>query len=102
MPVTRCFGNLVGHQFGMIHVPEVNSYDLDPNGDHTVFAILATDGMWSMLKDAEILAIMKESWEDNLQYAIDSLVERAKHRWEQRAEGFRNVVDDITVVVLRL
>jgi len=75
---------------------------LDGDGHEPVFLLLATDGLWSMLKDVEVLAVTMESYEDNLQYVVDHLVEQAELKWEQGAVELCSVVDDITVIAVRL
>uniref|UniRef100_A0A6T0VD86 PPM-type phosphatase domain-containing protein n=1 Tax=Alexandrium monilatum TaxID=311494 RepID=A0A6T0VD86_9DINO len=91
-------GNLVGHQYGVIHVPEVVDRCLE-DGTTPHFAVAATDGLWGVFKEPEVLAILRETIEENMIYGIDLLVERARGRWEQRQKS--NVVDDITVGVVR-
>lgn len=100
IPVTRCLGNLVAHKYGVIHVPEVTDVGLDETDNEADFAVIATDGIWGVIKDSEALFVLRESYEENLIYGIDQVVARARNRWDQKE--LKKVVDDMTMLVMRL
>ncbi|CAE8695428.1 unnamed protein product, partial [Polarella glacialis] len=86
IPFSRCLGNLVAKQLGVISKCEVNDRSLEEVNEEfstkLKFIILATDGVWRVMKDQQAVAIVHAVDKDNVQYAVSSIVLTAQSLWE--------------------
>ena len=94
LAMSRSIGDFVVHTAGVVSTPDISELELD--GDADCMLIVATDGLWDQLTNAEAVDIAAGCAEPNL--AVAALVEEARARWLRREKS----VDDITVCVAYL
>lgn len=92
LAVSRAFADfdLKGH--GLTCEPEVFKHTLGP-GDQ--FIVMASDGVWDVLKNKEVVEIVANAWPRRR--AAKLVAQRAVAVWAKEKHGSR---DDISVVVL--
>jgi len=56
LAMSRSLGDVVAHTVGVSSEPEVFEYTLDSARD--VFLVLATDGLWEFMSDAEVVRMV--------------------------------------------
>eukprot|EP00440_Ansanella_granifera_P034742 gb/GFBE01037688.1/.p1 GENE.gb/GFBE01037688.1/~~gb/GFBE01037688.1/.p1 ORF type:complete len:491 (+),score=93.54 gb/GFBE01037688.1/:1-1473(+) len=106
VPFSRCLGNLVGKRLGITDEPEVADRPqeeiLDEYGVKVKFVVLATDGIWSVLKDQAVIDLVKDVDKQNLHFATNLLVQTAWQAWDTHQERFNDYIDDITCILFWL
>ncbi|CAN6469643.1 unnamed protein product [Victoria cruziana] len=95
LAMARAFGDFCLKDFGLISVPEIFYRRLTHKDE---FVVLATDGVWDVLSNAEVVKIVSSA--RNRSMAARSLVERAVRSWKSKFPTSR--VDDCAVVCLFL
>eukprot|EP00933_Yihiella_yeosuensis_P076675 TRINITY_DN8654_c0_g1_i4.p1 TRINITY_DN8654_c0_g1~~TRINITY_DN8654_c0_g1_i4.p1 ORF type:complete len:483 (+),score=66.72 TRINITY_DN8654_c0_g1_i4:127-1575(+) len=85
LPISRCCGNLIAQQLGIIADPEFverpcEEY-LNDYSSKIQFVILATDGIWTVLRDQTAVNIVYASDQNNVQYAVSCLIGTSKDLW---------------------
>lgn len=98
IPLTRCMGNLIGHALGVTSHPESVDRGL-ASGTPVKFLVIATDGVWDVLQESEVLKIVNESKQENALYGVKHVIQRARDEWMKRKSS-RGFVDDITMCVI--
>ncbi|TFJ84529.1 hypothetical protein NSK_004514 [Nannochloropsis salina CCMP1776] len=91
LAMSRSLGDVVAHTVGVSSEPEVFEYTLDSARD--VFLVLATDGLWEFMSDAEVVRMVGVAKDP--QEAVETLIKEANTRWLKEEQ----VVDDTTVCV---
>ncbi|KAJ6829290.1 putative protein phosphatase 2C 33 [Iris pallida] len=95
LAMARSFGDFCLKKFGLISVPDI-SYRRITERDE--FIVLATDGVWDVLSNEEVVAIVASA--PTRSYAAHSLVESAVRTW--RLKYPTSKIDDCAVVCLFL
>lgn len=95
LAMARAFGDFCLKDFGLISVPEVSYRRLT---DKDEFVVLATDGIWDVLSNEEVIDIVAST--DAPSRAAQAVVESAVRAWRQKYPTSK--VDDCAVVCLFL
>ncbi|KAL7110000.1 hypothetical protein ACP275_06G210100 [Erythranthe tilingii] len=95
LAMARAFGDFCLKDFGLISVPEVSYRRIT---DKDEFIVLATDGIWDVLSNREVVDIVESC--STRSSAAKSLVECAVRGW--RSKYPTSKVDDCAVVCLFL
>lgn len=95
LAMARAFGDFCLKDFGLISVPEVSYRRLT---DKDEFIVLATDGIWDVLTNEEVIEIVAST--DAPSQAAQAVVESAVRAWRQKYPTSK--VDDCAVVCLFL
>eukprot|EP01084_Bolivina_argentea_P099644 179096_1 len=103
--VSRSLGDKIAHEYGgLISEPEVMIHTLS---DDDIFVIFASDGIWQMLDNEDVMRTVgtklnqnkqQKIWKD-LQKTTDKLVREANISWQDEYEDY---TDDITCVITRI
>ncbi|KAK9838413.1 hypothetical protein WJX84_007510 [Apatococcus fuscideae] len=91
--LSRSFGDAVAATIGCTSKPEVLHRKLQPFQD--AFLVLATDGIWDVLKNEQVCEIVTESSDPDA--AVQTMLEQALEAWEDRIAS-----DNISMVVVKL
>lgn len=94
LAMARAFGDFCLKDFGLISVPEVSYYRLT---DKDEFVVLATDGVWDVLSNKEVVDIVASAPQSR---AARAVVETAARAWRFKYPSSK--VDDCAVVCLFL
>lgn len=94
LAMARAFGDFCLKDFGVIAVPDVSYCHLTENDE---FVVLATDGVWDVLSNKEVVAIVASSPRSS---AARILVDSATRAWRIKYPTAK--VDDCAVVCLYL
>ncbi|MED6147897.1 hypothetical protein PIB30_048215 [Stylosanthes scabra] len=92
LAMARAFGDFCLKDFGLISVPDVSYHRLTENDE---FVVLATDGIWDVLSNEEVVDIVASAPRPN---AARSLVESAVKAWRMKFPLCK--VDDCAAVCL--
>ncbi|KAM0061317.1 putative protein-serine/threonine phosphatase [Helianthus debilis subsp. tardiflorus] len=93
LAMSRAFGDFCLKDYGLISVPNVYYHKLTEQDE---FVVLATDGVWDVLKNEEVVKIV---WSVNKRsMAARFVVDYAVRAWRQKYPASK--IDDCTVVVL--
>lgn len=96
LAMSRSFGDEAGHSVGVIAIPEIKEYNLQPEDK---FIILASDGLFEYISNKEIINIVKDFYlTDNIVGCCDYLYKVSSERWFKNEE----VIDDITMIIIFL
>ncbi|CAA3019607.1 probable protein phosphatase 2C 33 [Olea europaea var. sylvestris] len=95
LAMARAFGDFCLKEFGLISVPEISYRRIT---DKDEFIVLATDGIWDVLSNEEVVDIVGSC--STRSYAARMLVESAVRAW--RSKYPTSKVDDCAVVCLFL
>ncbi|KAL2465007.1 putative protein phosphatase 2C 33 [Abeliophyllum distichum] len=95
LAMARAFGDFCLKEFGLISVPEISYRHIT---DEDEFIVLATDGIWDVLSNEEVVDIVGSC--STRSYAARMLVESAARAW--RSKYPTSKVDDCAVVCLFL
>jgi len=95
LDISRCVGNLIGNNYGVIPGPEVIESDIRINRGK--FIVMGTSSLWKYLNEDEVGNIVNKylSTSDSIG-ACKALEEAAKERWKIDTGGY----DDISVIVI--
>lgn len=94
LAMSRSIGDFIVHTVGVVSTPDIYEIELDQVVDNLI--IIATDGLWDQVSNAEAVNIASSFIE--AQYAVAALIELARSRWLQNEKS----IDDITVCVIYL
>lgn len=95
LAMSRAFGDFILKDFGVIATPDIFYHPLTSTDQ---FIVLATDGVWDVLSNDEVVSIV---WTDESEEeAARAVVEAATAAWEKKYPSSK--VDDITAVCLFL
>ncbi|XP_047327666.1 probable protein phosphatase 2C 33 [Impatiens glandulifera] len=95
LAMARAFGDFCLKDFGLISIPEITYRCLN---DKDEFVVLATDGVWDVLSNEEVVNVVSSAPSRAL--AARSLVEKAVRAWRYKYPTSK--VDDCAVVCLFL
>nr|XP_043631631.1 probable protein phosphatase 2C 33 isoform X2 [Erigeron canadensis] len=95
LAMARAFGDFCLKDFGLISVPEVTYRCLTEKDE---FVVLATDGIWDVLSNEEVIEIVASVESHSL--AARAVVESAVNAWKHKYPTSK--VDDCAVVCLFL
>ncbi|KAL8544697.1 hypothetical protein ACS0TY_005069 [Phlomoides rotata] len=95
LAMARAFGDFCLKDFGLISVPEISYRRIS---DRDEFIVLATDGIWDVLSNNEVVNIVGSC--PSRPYAARILVETAVRAW--RSKYPTSKVDDCAVICLFL
>lgn len=95
LAMARAFGDFCIKDFGLISVPEISYRRLTENDE---FIVLATDGIWDVLSNEEVVEIVASS--SSRSSSASTLVEAAVHAWRRKYPTSK--VDDCAAVCLYL
>ena len=95
LDISRCVGNLIGNNYGVIPGPEVIESDIRINRGK--FIVMGTSSLWKYLNEDEVGNIVNKylTTSDSIG-ACKALEEAAKERWKTDTGGY----DDISVIVI--
>ena len=93
LAITRSFGDEAFKNFGVICTPTVEKIKLEPSDK---FLVIATDGVWDVIKNYEIAKVLEKFQGRN---ACERISRIARNRW---LESGQNTVDDITIAILSI
>jgi serine/threonine protein phosphatase PrpC len=94
LAMSRSLGDAVAHTAGVISDPEFTHYDLSPDKDH--FIVVATDGLWEFVDNAETIKFVESA--SSPQEAVEILIKESSLRWMREEQ----VIDDTTIIVANL
>ncbi|XP_065624006.1 probable protein phosphatase 2C 74, partial [Quercus suber] len=94
LAMARAFGDFCLKDFGLISVPEISYHQVTEKDE---FVVLATDGVWDVLSNKEVVEIVASSPPSS---AARKLVESANRAWKFKCPYAK--VDDCAVVCLFL
>jgi integrin-linked kinase-associated serine/threonine phosphatase 2C len=79
LAISRSFGDLIGHEVGITHEPEVSYKELDMDDKYMV---IGSDGVWDVMNSAEVVGYIFQKSETYKDKSADFLVEECRTRWE--------------------
>ena len=96
LAMSRSFGDSVACKAGVHAVPEIRTYELQPN-DKVI--VLASDGIWEFLSNQRVASLILPFIEKrNAEAAAETIIREAFRSWKREEQ----VIDDITCVILFL
>ncbi|KAE8099099.1 hypothetical protein FH972_017107 [Carpinus fangiana] len=95
LAMSRAFGDFCLKDHGLISTPEISYRKLTDNDE---FIVLATDGVWDVLTNIEVIRIVASAKRRSM--AAKMLVKRAVQAWRRKYPC--SSVDDCTVICLFL
>ena len=96
LSITRSFGDFDAEKLGVISVPDINEYNIDEEKINIV--IIATEGLWTFLKNEKIMDIVLPYYENNDAIgATKKLTEISTKLWEIKNPC---EINDITIIIL--
>ncbi|CAK9150448.1 unnamed protein product [Ilex paraguariensis] len=95
LAMARAFGDFCLKDFGLVSIPEVSYRKLT---DRDEFVVLATDGVWDVLTNDEVIRIVASARKRSM--AARLLVDYAVQAWRYKYPGAR--VDDCAAICLFL
>ncbi|CAE6121665.1 unnamed protein product [Arabidopsis arenosa] len=96
LAMSRAFGNFRLKDHGVIAVPEISQHRITSND---WFLVLATDGVWDMLSNDEVVSLIWSSGKKQAE-AAKLVAEAAEAAWKKKLKSTK--IDDITVICLFL
>ncbi|EKX37165.1 hypothetical protein GUITHDRAFT_58537, partial [Guillardia theta CCMP2712] len=98
LAMSRSIGDAIAHDVGVTALPTVKQYELK---DSDRFLLLATDGVWDMLENSEVVDIAARASEDGRGDPLSAaaqVCETAKKAWEFKETR----MDDISCLLVFL
>lgn len=95
LAMARAFGDFCLKEYGVISVPDFFHWPLSSRDQ---FAVLASDGVWDVLSNKEVVDIVSSC--ENRYTAARSLIEAAEREWKSKYPTSK--MDDCAVVCLYL
>ncbi|XP_057524185.1 probable protein phosphatase 2C 12 [Amaranthus tricolor] len=90
MAMSRCFGDFVMKNYGIISDPVITHHHIT---SHDQFILLATDGIWDVLSNEEVVSIVKNVEHEKM--AAKAVVDAAVASWKK---NFSQKIDDCTAI----
>jgi len=91
--MTRSMGDTIASKIGVVGEPELRQVMLT---EQDQVLVLASDGLWEVLSNEEVVAILKRYDSSAADQAAERLMEEAQRRWDG------STVDDTTIVLVWL
>ena len=98
--MTRALGDSVMLRAGVLPTPLVEECALEKDTDYRL--VLATDGIWDVLTNQDVVSILDQQQHDTVQAFAKEIAETARRKWIGDLPIAEDKVDDITCVVLRI
>ena len=98
LSISRSFGDAIAHNFGVISVPEVNTFYY--NGNET-FVILDSNRFWDLIDSEKSVEIVREFHENNMD-AIGALNKLALILLNKCENENKIINEDITIIIVFL
>ncbi|KAG9455583.1 hypothetical protein H6P81_000091 [Aristolochia fimbriata] len=95
LAMARAFGDFMLKSYGIIAIPQMSHYRIS---DRDEFLVLATDGVWDVLSNEEVVFIVSSA--ESEEAAAQALVEEAVRAWKHKFPCTR--ADDCTAICLFL
>jgi len=96
LAMSRSFGDFHASPYGLSSVPEViKERTLDASCEHLI--LLCSDGVWDVIPPGQAVNLVGRYRPGEAQKAAEKLVSKAEIRWQETED----VVDDITVILIR-
>uniref|UniRef100_A0A0E0KP30 protein-serine/threonine phosphatase n=1 Tax=Oryza punctata TaxID=4537 RepID=A0A0E0KP30_ORYPU len=95
LAMARAFGDFCLKDYGLISMPDVSYHHITEKDE---FVVLATDGVWDVLSNAEVISIISQAKSEAS--AARFVVESAQRAWRTRFPTSK--IDDCAVVCLFL
>ena len=96
LSITRSFGDFESEKLGVNSIPDIKEYDIDEEKSKII--ILATEGLWTFLKNEKIMDIVLPYYKiSDIKGAIKKLTEIATNLWEIKNPY---EISDITIIIL--
>ena len=92
LTISRSIGDTVGTSVGVVSSPDCTSYNINSG---TKFLVIASDGVWDMVENQEVIDIL--SLNKKINHAMNIIVAESYSRWIEKEQ----VADNITICVLR-
>ena len=100
LAMSRALGDFAAQRLGVLHEPDIKVVDISGSGPQTRdFLIVASDGVWEVLGNDEILNEVKLNFAKGEKMIAENIASKAAKRWE---EIDRMMTDDITILVHRI
>jgi len=93
LAMTRSMGDTIASKIGVVGEPELRQVMLT---EQDQVLVLASDGLWEVLSNEEVVAILKRYDSSAADQAAERLMEEAQRRWDG------STVDDTTIVLVWL
>ncbi|OMJ75587.1 hypothetical protein SteCoe_25242 [Stentor coeruleus] len=94
LAMTRCFGDSVSKNIGVLSEPEITKYELTGTDR---FLVIASDGIWEYLSNRKVVKIVEKQWKfGTVKSACDQLMNAAVKKWNQHGE----YMDDISFIII--
>eukprot|EP00948_MAST-09A_sp_MAST-9A-sp1_P000785 g785.t1 len=100
---TRSFGDFVGHELGVIHVPEIYHRQIDGT---EAYLVIASDGLWEVMTMDEVTEFLDHALSKpdlitrHENRCGELLAKEAQRRWLRLVLHEETIVDDIAVLVV--
>lgn len=98
LAMSRSIGDVVAAQVGVVCDPALSYARLKPRRDRSL--ILASDGIWDVMSDAEAVELVAQHGSD-VAASASAVCDIAHSRWV-RETGVEGRVDDITAIIIVL
>ena len=96
LSITRSFGDFEVEKLGVNSIPDIKEYDIDE--EKLKIIILATEGLWTFLRNEKIMDIVLPYFKNNdIKGATKKLTEIATNLWEINNPY---EISDITIIIL--
>ncbi|OWM63442.1 probable protein phosphatase 2C 72 [Punica granatum] len=96
LAMSRAFGDFLLKNHGIIAVPDISYHRISPEDQ---FVVLATDGVWDVMGNDEVMAVVRSAMEVGNPTA-KAVVDAAVSAWKRKFPSSK--IDDCTVVCLFL
>jgi len=94
LAMSRSFGDFYARTCGLISEPELSAQVLlEAADEHIILA--CSDGVWDVVSPYQAVQIVSKFQPCEAQKAVEKLVQKAQHRWQEMHGG---AVDDITKI----
>jgi integrin-linked kinase-associated serine/threonine phosphatase 2C len=100
LAVSRTFGDLIGHDCGVIETPQISFKNIDSQDE---FIIIGSDGVFDVMNSIEIVGYVFERIEEVGRDKIcEEIVEECRKRWElinkyKNETMFEKIMNDSTI-----
>eukprot|EP01041_Mallomonas_annulata_P011254 gene11254-23547_t len=91
LAMSRSIGDSIIHQNGVISTPTFMEHEINPRED--IALVIASDGLWNVLSDNEIVRHVTSSREPSA--AVGLLLRESHNQWVKSADS----IDDTTIAV---
>lgn len=88
LSTTRSLGDDIGRLVGVIHKPDILTYDIIPGSD--VFLMMGTDSFFTFLEDNDILNVLNFATSSTVEESTEILLKKAKNCWMQAGGNYED------------